>query len=92
MCKKTQFKYCPSRIDSCMKNLIEFIDLFSNWKTVACCCGHGKYPMTIVVKSKCGTILWEIVNNVRINRKKKFYKKDKQGYYYIPEVVNEIQR
>ena len=25
----------------------------------------------------------------RMKRKKRFYEKDKQGYYYIPEVSNE---
>ncbi|KKL89042.1 hypothetical protein LCGC14_1918600, partial [marine sediment metagenome] len=29
----------------------------------------------------------EIVSGIPILRKRKFYKKDKQGYYFIPEVI-----
>ena len=83
MCKKTQFKYCPSTIDKCMRILIENIG--DNCNTVACCCGHGKYPMTIVCEENGE--YFDIVSNIEIPRTRKFYKKDKQGYYYIPECV-----
>ena len=72
------------RIDSCMKNIIDFLKL-NDVKTVACCCGHGKYPMTIIV-AWAGTF-FEIFSYEEIKRKKRFYEKDKQGYYYIPEVI-----
>ncbi len=87
MCKKTNYKTPNPRIDKCMRNLIRYLKFCSNLKVVACCCGHGKYPMTIVVE-------WmpeykrEIISDTIITRKRKFYKRDKQGYYYIPEVVN----
>lgn len=88
MCKKKQFKYCPSEIDPCMKNIINFL-----WEidveTLACCCGHGKYPMTLVVKTIDEDVI-EIFSDIEIPRKKKFYKKDKQGYYYIPETINAL--
>lgn len=80
-----------SRIDKCMKNLIENINWLlgnSDWKIVACCCGHGKYPMTIIAESPHNLHL-EMVSNIFIHRKRNFYKKDKQGYYYIPEVLKE---
>lgn len=83
MCKKAKH----NRIDKCMRNLISNLKILGI-KTLACCCGHGKYPMTIVVK-------WTNINNLEIchtlfvPREKKFYKKDKQGYYYIPEVSKE---
>ena len=86
MCKKKQFKYCPSEIDECMKILIE--NIRDSCNTVACCCGHGKYPMTILLKRNEYAI--ELFSGKLINRKKKFYKKDKQGYYYIPEVVKNV--
>ena len=89
MCKKKQFKYCPSTIDKCM----EFPLVNLNWaldnkkvKIVACCCGHGKYPKTIVVRKYNGTI-FELLSGELIPRKRNFYKKDSQGYYYIPEVL-----
>jgi hypothetical protein len=44
-----------NRIDPCMRWKIEALKgyLIFN-KTVACCCGHGKYPETIVVKNPKG--------------------------------------
>jgi len=84
MCKKKQFKYCPSKIDECMHYLIVELNL-RGIKTYACCCGHGKYPLTIVVK--CGFGFYDLVSGESIPRKKRFYKKDKQGYYYIPETI-----
>lgn len=87
MCQKKQFKYCPSKIDDCMKLLIEWLNNIG-YKTVACCCGHWKYPMTIVVA--LGSHRIELLSAKVIPRKTRFYKKDKNGYYYIPEVSEEI--
>ena len=90
MCEKKQFRYCPSTIDECMKPLIEFLKGLG-YDTIACCCGHSRYPMTIVARPqlfperKWGKVV-ELLSGAVITRKKKFYKKDKQGYYYIPEV------
>jgi len=33
--------------------------------------------------------IFDLISNKIIPRKKRFYKIDKQGYYYIPEVINE---
>ena len=38
------------RIDPCMKHIIDFLN-HKGVKTVGCCCGHGKYPMTIVMEN-----------------------------------------
>lgn len=89
MCEKKQFKYCPSEIDECMKNILEHV----HGRVVSCCCGHGKYPMTIVKKMGLSNnpYMLEIVSGKVIPRKSRFYKKDKEGYYYIPEVVEAKQ-
>ena len=68
-----------------MKNLIANLNSFGI-KTLSCCCGHGKYPMTIVIECPTNKQPLELTHTLFIARKKKFYKKDKQGYYYIPEV------
>jgi len=68
-----------------MTNVIGNLQLL-NIETLASCCGHGKYPMTIVIKGILGYPL-EIFSNKTILRKKKFYKKDKDGYYFIPETI-----
>ena len=93
MCKKKQFKYCPSEIDFCMRNLIKLLNDMG-FKTFACCCGHGKYNMTIVGasevyvgKGKDELEYYDLVSMKVIPRKRNFYKKDKSGYYFIPETL-----
>lgn len=86
MCKLIKYKGRSSKpeIDECMVSVIkEFKRMGMN--TVACCCGHKKYPATVIVK--INNKFMEIISGTRIPRQKRFYKKDKQGYYYIPEVV-----
>jgi hypothetical protein len=87
MCKKT--KGLHNRIDKCMKSFIENIKLIlpPNLKIVACCCGHYKYPMTIILEYNNGQKYIDMVSSKTIPRTRNFYVKDKQGYYYIPEVV-----
>ena len=88
MCKFNP-KNDSRRIDPCMKNICEFIDEHSGYEVVSCCCGHGKYSPSIVVVA--GSFFREIFSDVEIDKpinvKPRFYKKDKQGYYYIPEVI-----
>lgn len=54
-------------------------------KTLGSCCGHGRYPPTIVADITGHRV--EIFSGIEIPRKRKFYKKDKDGYYYIPETL-----
>ena len=76
------------RIDPCMKLLIKSLN-DSGCKTLSCCCGHGRYPASIIVDAYVTSSLakLEIFSGIFIFRKKRFYKRDKQGYYYIPEVI-----
>ena len=92
MCKKTNYKIPNPRIDKCMKKFIINLNLFrdTNYKIVACCCGHRKYPMTIIVE-RLGDVglpveYYDLVSGETIPRTRNFYKRDKQGYYYIPEI------
>lgn len=99
MCKKTDYKTPNTRIDKCMRNFIHFLDSTSQYKCrgkwhtrfniLACCCGHGKYPPTVVIDVGLNDMQYpvEIFSGKRIFRLTKFYKRDKQGYYYIPETV-----
>ena len=91
MCNKKQFKYCPSEIDECMKGLMMIVDrgLEHSFLTlVACCCGHKEYPMTIIIKDKLSGKVFDLISGKFIPRTRNFYKKDKKGYYYIPETLN----
>jgi len=91
MCQKVN--YCNRKIDECLVKTIERINKLTPFKTLACCCGHGKYPMTIVIKDKKGNF-FELISRISLKPRKRnrFYKKDEQGYYYIPEVqhLNDI--
>jgi hypothetical protein len=83
-------KFNPSnegrRMDKCMENLICNLNmsLKDGLKTVACCCGHGKYSMSILIQDKYGNV-WDMCSNNILNRKTRFYRRDEEGVYYIPE-------
>lgn len=66
-----------------MKGLISRLNK-EGYQTLGCCCGHGVYPMSIIIKGSLG-IVREWITSKPILRKRKFYKKDARGYYYIPE-------
>jgi len=87
MCKKRKYVF---GIDECMKDQIQFMNDIGI-QTLACCCGHGKYPKTIVIKTEHEEII-EFYSGTKLGERKRnrYYKKDKQGYYYIPEVTNEL--
>ena len=94
MCKLNK-KSGNKKIDPCIKNFIKIINTSTIVRTLGSCCGHKKYPLTVVVEFKNGMSQseggmlypFELMSGKVIPRKKRFYKKDKQGYYYIPEVV-----
>ena len=92
MCKLNK-KNGGRRIDICMVNLVNFINKttkLTGFRTVSSCCGHGKYPPSLLVKHTSyqpEDFALEIFSRKIVKRKKKFYKKDKQGYYYIPETL-----
>lgn len=87
------------RIDFCMREVIKWLN--NKHLTILSCCGHGKYNPSIIIK-ECREIngkreicFVEIFSGkiLRIKKSpfdkdpKKFYKRDKQGVYFIPEVV-----
>ena len=86
MCKSSQSR----RMDSCIRELIEHMNWYlkSGIKTVASCCGHGRYPMTILIKNEDGFTL-EMCHGKWLGRKSRFYKMDSKGFYFIPEVCGE---
>lgn len=75
------------RVDACMRHLINSLSMHG-YRTVGCCCGHGIYPMTIVCKTQSNRF-FELISGLDIPRKSRFYKRDSEGFYYIPEVVND---
>lgn len=89
MCKLNK-KSGLTRIDPCMRNLIQALNN-SGFDVRACCCGHKKYNMSIVVyfNTKEFKGFFDLMTMIDIPRIRRFYKRDKAGHYYIPEVSNE---
>lgn len=99
MCKKRSSVICnipdgqslkQIRVDPYIRNFIISLNLLG-CKTVASCCGHGIYPLTVVCKTKSNRF-YELISGIDIPRKRRFYKKDSDGFYYIPEVVEEMKK
>ena len=73
-------------IDPCLVNLIKFLEEHGI-RTVACCCGHGIYPMSIIVRTGREGVTREICSNTTFEgRRKRYYKRDENGVYFIPEL------
>ena len=87
MCDK--LPYCNPRIDKCLIPTINHLNKSTKLKTLASCCGHGKYNSTIIVKDRKGNI-FEFYSRISLGPRKRnrYYKKDKVGFYYIPEVIS----
>jgi len=73
-----------TRIDSCMKEEIKQLNK-KGIKTLACCCGHKKYPKTIIYQNRNG--IYDLVSGIKILRNERFYIRDKQGLFFIPESI-----
>ena len=74
-------------IDPCMVELVTHLQ-GHGVDTVASCCGHGIYPMTIVVKTDRPWIYRELFSGKMLETVcGRFYRKDTAGVYYIPEVI-----
>ena len=95
MCKKRNNTEIPfvknafgnnAKVDDCLVNDILKLNTKGK-KSIASCCGHNIYKRTIVIKSK--ERVYEYFSNITIPRKKRPYKMDRKGYYFIPEVENE---
>ena len=76
-------KYGDTRIDPCLRNLVTHLKQLGI-ETLACCCGHGKYDLTIIVRMNY--LVFDLCSNKRMIREKRFYKRDDKGHYYIPEL------
>lgn len=86
MCNK--LPYCNPRIDKCLIEVIQEINEEKQVRTLASCCGHDKYTKTIVVRERDTRQISEYFSKIKLELKKRnrYYKKDNEGFYYIPEV------
>ena len=98
MCQKRSSVNCYTterdqetfRVDPCIRHFIRVMrDM--GFKTKGSCCGHGRYPLTIVCKTVEGKY-FELISGMDISRARNFYRKDSKGYYYLPEVSEEVTK
>ena len=80
------------RVDPCLRKEILWLNKHGI-ETLACCCGHGKYKKSIIYNYNFanGTKYLRVFNLTTkkvfcLSRKKRFYFKDSEGVYYIPEL------
>lgn len=81
-------KWPSSRIDPCITHLVNALNGHPQMVTLASCCGHGVYPLTVIVKDyeQEGRIFELLTGKEIKGRSKKFYRADRKGRYYVPEV------
>jgi len=82
--------YNNPRIDVCMREFIDWLNMHHDIKTLLCCCGHDRYPETIVILNKELNLVYEYYTGITLSHgvrpRKRYYKRDPAGYYYIPEI------
>ena len=52
--------------------------------TKACCCGHSRYESTVIIEKNGKNV--ELYTEIVIPRFKRFYRRDNDGIFYIPEI------
>ena len=75
-------------IDSCIARDVRHINrrFKDSLITIGSCCGHGKYPPTIVVRGLNTGKHIEFYTGREIPRKRNLYYKDDEGIFHLPEV------
>ena len=83
-------KYQSFRIDDCLVDEIKKINLSPQYYTILCCCGHGRYPKTIIIKDRYTNLVFELFSGIILSKglrkPKRYYVSDKDGYFFIPEI------
>jgi hypothetical protein len=93
MCRKIIYKTSHKQIDECIRPLIKFLN-DCDYTTVASCCGHGRYPITVVVDESypgIKPVFIELFSGKTIPRTRRFYSRDSKGFYFIKEVSKEVK-
>ena len=89
-------KHGTTRIDPCLVDEIYAIktkEWIQNYQSIMSCCGHGKYKKTFIVRNRATRHVFDWFTGVdltktgRARKKQPYYKKDKEGYYFIPELM-----
>lgn len=76
------------RIDPCIRGLPWALSFVGGFHVVGCCCGHGRHPLSVICKNpnRKKNNYFDLISGVDIPRSKRFYFRDKEGYFFLPEV------
>jgi hypothetical protein len=98
MCEKKP--YCNREIDECMRDEIKRVNRNSRYTTLLSCCGHSKYPKTIVVLDNSTSFIFEWFTKRPLTGRYghetgryAFYRRDgkkKGDHYYLPEISTSL--
>ncbi len=90
LCEK--LPYCARNIDPCILAKIKKLQKMG-LDTILSCCGHNKYPETIIIKNDDNTVyeynsskFLKDYNPFFDKRHNPYYIKDADNYYFIPGV------
>jgi len=86
MCERTNSR----RVDKCIGNLVAALKLRPDIEMLASCCGHGRYPMTLIARRRSDSVVYDLMSNKIVPRTRNFYRRDSRGFYYIPEISRPI--
>lgn len=91
----TKLPYLNPRIDECLRPFVKCLNAQDTFRTVASCCGHDKYPATIIFEDVTNGKVYEWHSEKELPRiakelqkqprGRKIYQKDAEGYYFLPE-------
>ena len=84
MCKRRSQQTASRIPDRCIREEIKELNR-KGVETVSSCCGHGRYPKTILWRPSTGGIK-EYFTGIWIGKKRRFYERDKDGYFFVPEI------
>lgn len=77
-------KFKNIRVDGRMREIVKWFSKHSFFDTVMCCSGHSKYHPTLLVRGN--NHVYEIFSGIKYPfERKRFYKQDDEGLFYIPE-------
>lgn len=95
MCEKIITKGSAREVDPCLVdeiNKLKTVKWNKKFQSIMSCCGHNRYSKTLIVMNRGSGYVFEwfsgisLIRSKRRNSRAPYYKRDKEGYYYIPEV------
>lgn len=73
------------RVDPCIHRLVDALRGHCDFEILASCCGHGRYPLTLIVRDRATGAVRDLISGAVIPRRRNSYRRDRKGFYYLPE-------